>query len=45
MLQGIMFLPDGKVLIMDNEQYKKVIDQSIVLDLLDQDGSNVIGSQ
>lgn len=28
-----MFLPDGKVLIMDKEQYKKVIEQSIVLDL------------
>lgn len=31
----MMFLPDGKVLIMDKEQYKKVIEQSIVLDLND----------
>ena len=38
-LQGMMFLPDGRVLIMDNELFKKTIDQSIVLDLLDQDGS------
>ena len=37
-LQGMMFLPDGRVLIMDNELFKKTIDQSIVLDLLDQDG-------
>ena len=32
-----MFLPDGRVLIMDQEQYKKVIDQSIVLDLAEND--------
>ena len=38
-LQGMMFLPDGRVLIMDNDLYKKTIDQSIVLDLLDQDSS------
>jgi hypothetical protein len=31
----MMFLPDGRVLIMDNEQYQKTIDSSIVLDLLD----------
>lgn len=35
MMQGMMFLPDGRVLIMDKEQYKKVIEQSIVLDLVD----------
>lgn len=35
----MMFLPDGRVLIMDNELFRKTIDQSIVLDLLDQDGS------
>lgn len=29
-----MFLPDGRVLIMDNELYKRTIEQSIVLDLL-----------
>ena len=28
-----MFLPDGKVLIMDSELYKRTIDQSIMLDL------------
>ena len=39
-----MFMPDGRVLIMDNDLYKRVIDQSIVLDLLDQDGQNVPGS-
>ena len=38
-LQGMMFLPDGRVLIMDNELFKKTIDQSIVLDLLDQDSA------
>ena len=38
-LQGMMFLPDGRVLIMDNELFKRTIDQSIVLDLLDQDGA------
>ena len=40
MLQGMMFLPDGRVLIMDNELFKKTIDSSIVLDLLDTDSSN-----
>jgi hypothetical protein len=30
-----MFLPDGRVLIMDNELYQKTIDQSIVLDMFD----------
>ena len=35
----MMFLPDGRVLIMDNELFKRTIDQSIVLDLLDSDGS------
>lgn len=34
-MQGLMFLPDGKALIMDNELYKKTIESSIVLDLLD----------
>ena len=38
-LQGMMFLPDGRVLIMDNELFKRTIDQSIVLDLLDQESS------
>lgn len=33
MLQGMMFLPDGRVLIMDKEQYKRTLEQSIVLDL------------
>lgn len=32
-----MFLPDGRVLIMDNELYKRTIEQSIVLDLLGSD--------
>jgi hypothetical protein len=31
----MMFLPDGRVLIMDKDQYKKVIESSIVLDLAD----------
>lgn len=35
MLQGLMFLPDGRVLIMDSELYKQTIDKSIVLDLFD----------
>jgi hypothetical protein len=35
MMQGMMFLPDGRMLIMDKEQYKKIIEQSIVLDLVD----------
>ena len=35
----MMFLPDGRVLIMDNELFKKTIDQSIVLDLLETDNS------
>ena len=30
-----MFLPDGRVLIMDSEQYKQTIERSIVLDLFD----------
>lgn len=39
MLQGMMFLPDGRVLIMDNELFKRTIDQSIVLDLLETENS------
>jgi hypothetical protein len=35
MLQGMMFLPDGRVLIMDNELYRQTIEKSIVLDLFD----------
>ena len=35
-----MFLPDGRVLIMEKEQYKKVIEQSIVLDLVDNESSD-----
>lgn len=35
MLQGLMFLPDGRVLIMDSELYKQTIERSIVLDLFD----------
>ena len=31
----MMFLPDGRVLIMDSDLYKRTIDSSIVLDLLD----------
>ena len=30
-----MFLPDGRVLIMNQEDYNKTIEKSIVLDLLD----------
>lgn len=39
-MQGMMFLPDGRVLIMEKEQYKKVIEQSIVLDLVDTESSD-----
>jgi len=35
MLQGMMFLPDGRVLIMDKELYQKTLEQSIVLDLFE----------
>lgn len=35
MLQGLMFLPDGRVLIMDSELFKETIEKSIVLDLFD----------
>ena len=34
-MQGLMFLPDGRVLIMDNELYQKTIEQSIVLDMFE----------
>lgn len=30
-----MFLPDGKALIMDTEQYKQTIERSFVIDLVD----------
>lgn len=33
MLQGVMLLPDGKVLIMDSELYQQTIDRSIVVDM------------
>mmetsp|Transcript_21921 Transcript_21921/g.16264 ORF Transcript_21921/g.16264 Transcript_21921/m.16264 type:complete len:172 (+) Transcript_21921:2046-2561(+) len=35
MLQGLMFLPDGRVLIMDSDLYRQTIEKSIVLDLFD----------
>ena len=35
----MMFLPDGRVLLMDTDLFKKTIDQSIVLDLLETEGS------
>lgn len=35
MLQGLMFLSDGRVLIMDSELFKQTIERSIVLDLFD----------
>jgi len=38
-MQGMMFLPDGRVLIMDKELYQRTLDQSIVLDLFES-GSN-----
>jgi len=31
-----MFLPDGKALIMDADQYKQTIERSFVIDLVDQ---------
>jgi len=31
----MMFLPDGRVLIMDPEVFKRTVDSSIVLDLFD----------
>ncbi len=34
-MQGLMFLPDGRVLIMDNEIYQKTIESSIVLDMFE----------
>jgi hypothetical protein len=43
MLQGMMFLPDGRVLIMDSELYKQTIEKSIVLDLFD--GTSLSPSQ
>ena len=36
-----MFLPDGRVLIMDSELYKQTIEKSIVLDLFDGTSLNV----
>ncbi len=35
MLQGLMFLPDGRVLIMDSDLFKQTIERSIVLDLFE----------
>lgn len=34
-MQGMMFLPDGRVVILDQEQYKKTLESAIVLDLFD----------
>ena len=39
LLQGMMFLPDGRALIMDNELFKRTIDQSIILDILETENS------
>jgi hypothetical protein len=32
--QGLMFLPDGKALIMDTDLYQEIIEKSIVVDLI-----------
>lgn len=32
---GLMFLPDGKALIMDSDLYRETIEKSIVVDLVD----------
>jgi len=36
-MEGVMFLPDGRVLIMDHQQYKHMIENSIVLDMQPQE--------
>jgi hypothetical protein len=33
--QGLMFLPDGKALIMDAELYNHTLHNSIIIDLID----------
>ena len=41
-LNGLMFLPDGRVLIMDSDLYNQTIEKSIVLDLqTEKDAPNV----
>ncbi len=35
MPQGLMFLPDGKALIMDQQLYRQTIEKSIVIDLVE----------
>lgn len=45
MLQGLMFLPDGRVLIMDSELYKQTIEKSIVLDLFDGTSLSTLSTQ
>jgi hypothetical protein len=37
--QGLMFLPDGKALIMDQDLYRHTLDNSIVIDLVDMNRS------
>ena len=40
LLQGMMFLPDGRALIMDNELFKKTLEQSIILDIHENENSD-----
>ena len=35
----MMFLPDGRALIMDNELFKKTLEQSIILDIHENENS------
>jgi len=39
MPQGLMFLPDGKALIMDQQLYRQTIEKSIVIDLIENQNS------
>ena len=38
--QGLMFLPDGKALIMDSELFKHTLANSIVIDLVSENSLN-----
>lgn len=40
-----MFLPDGRVLVMDKDLYQKTLEQSIVLDLFEAGQSQAAQSQ
>lgn len=41
-LEGVMFLPDGRVLILNNDMYQEVMKKGIIIDMKDKAESRVV---